>query len=159
MKPDGGSFIGSNGGNSGQVDDIKPREVSLQPTAATVQSQPTLLTSAPELDRGLIGSGSFVNEKKDKDQVGVEAEVEVKNGVAELELKLNAARAQIKLLEKEVESLVMNKSKVVDKEDGKRSDAVHQHLAALRQPSVDGYPPEVVLAVAGLVFIVTYLLF
>ncbi|KAI9319080.1 PapD-like protein [Dichotomocladium elegans] len=39
-------------------------------------------------------------------------------------------------------------------------DAVHQHLAALEKPQVpEGYPPQVVLVVAGLVFIFTYLFF
>ncbi|KAI9354155.1 PapD-like protein [Pilaira anomala] len=39
-------------------------------------------------------------------------------------------------------------------------DAVHQHLAALEKPrSVEGYPPQVVIAVAALVFIFTYLFF
>lgn len=39
-------------------------------------------------------------------------------------------------------------------------DAVHQHLAALEKPSpVEGYPPQVVMAVAALVFIFTYLFF
>lgn len=39
-------------------------------------------------------------------------------------------------------------------------DAVHQHLAQLEKPrSVEGYPPQVVLGVALLVFIFTYLFF
>lgn len=39
-------------------------------------------------------------------------------------------------------------------------DAVHQHLAALEKPRpIEGYPPQVVFAVAALVFIFTYLFF
>lgn len=39
-------------------------------------------------------------------------------------------------------------------------DAVHQHLAALETPkSVEGYPPQVVMGIALLVFIFTYLFF
>lgn len=39
-------------------------------------------------------------------------------------------------------------------------DAVHQHLAALETPRpTEGYPPQVVIGVAVLVFIVTYLFF
>lgn len=39
-------------------------------------------------------------------------------------------------------------------------DAVHQHLAALEKPHpTEGYPPQVVLGVAALVFIFTYLFF
>jgi hypothetical protein len=39
-------------------------------------------------------------------------------------------------------------------------DAVHQHLAQLEKPRpVEGYPPQVVLGVAVLVFIFTYLFF
>ncbi|KAI8146523.1 PapD-like protein [Fennellomyces sp. T-0311] len=39
-------------------------------------------------------------------------------------------------------------------------DAVHQHLAALEKPQLtEGYPPQVVLIVAAVVFVFTYLFF
>ena len=39
-------------------------------------------------------------------------------------------------------------------------DAVHQHLAALEKPRADeGYPPQVVMIVAAVVFIFTYMFF
>lgn len=88
-------------------------------------------------------------------------EVKTNNNDAELKLALE----KIKLLEQQLAEA--QTESVRARSNGRKLaatvqplDAVHQHLAALEKPSpVEGYPPQVVLAVAALVFIFTYIFF
>jgi hypothetical protein len=78
--------------------------------------------------------------------------------------ELKAANETIKQLQQQLEELQQLRSRG----NGGRKlastvqplDAVHQHLAALEKPRpTEGYPPQVVLGVAALVFVFTYLFF
>lgn len=82
--------------------------------------------------------------------------------------ELQSAREMIEQLRKQVTTLQKEQEGTGNGGKGSRKlastvqplDAVHQHLAALEKPNVtEGYPPQVVLAVAALVFVFTYLFF
>ncbi|KAG1055370.1 hypothetical protein G6F43_002666 [Rhizopus delemar] len=85
--------------------------------------------------------------------------------------RLREALETIKRLEKEIEQLKKSQDEGLRERKevvGGRKlaptvqplDAVHQHLAQLEKPrAVEGYPPQVMLGVAILVFIFTYLFF
>lgn len=67
-------------------------------------------------------------------------------------------QSEVAKLQKEVEAGAKPKHKLAP--TVQPQDAVHQHLAMLEKPHpTEGYPPHVVLAVASLVFIFTYLFF
>lgn len=76
------------------------------------------------------------------------------------EEELKKANEKIKRLEQQLNELSRNNNGRKLASTVQPLDAVHQHLAALEKPrSVEGYPPQVVIAVAALVFIFTYLFF
>lgn len=91
------------------------------------------------------------------------------------ERELKEALEKIKSLEKQLSELQLQQQEGLRARNSNTSntsggrklastvqplDAVHQHLAALEKPRADeGYPPQVVLIVAVLVFIFTYLFF
>ncbi|KAI8882900.1 VAMP-associated protein [Backusella circina FSU 941] len=92
---------------------------------------------------------------------------EKKNDVEQDELKI--ANETIKQLRQQLEELQQIRSRNNNSTTGggrklastvQPLDAVHQHLAALEKPRpTEGYPPQVVLGVAALVFVFTYLFF
>lgn len=81
--------------------------------------------------------------------------------------ELKEALEKIAKLEKELNNLKMEEGLRARNGGGRKLaptvqplDAVHQHLAALETPRpTEGYPPQVVMGVALLVFIFTYLFF
>lgn len=100
-------------------------------------------------------------------------DIVVPSGDNNKEKELKEALEKIKLLEKQLselqqgEGLRARSNNNTNTSGGRKLastvqplDAVHQHLAALEKPRADeGYPPQVVLIVAVLVFIFTYLFF
>ncbi|KAG0169479.1 phosphatidylinositol-binding protein scs2 [Apophysomyces sp. BC1034] len=86
----------------------------------------------------------------------------------EIEKKLSEAHATIGRLQQQLEQSEQSLRMRQNAANSARSvsatvqpsDAVHQHLAQLEKPhATEGYPPQIVLLVAALVFIVTYLFF
>ncbi|KAI8066133.1 PapD-like protein [Thamnidium elegans] len=104
-------------------------------------------------------------ETKPRSMPVVEKKSEIKKEV-DANKELNEALQKIKQLEQQL--IEAEKENIRSRSNNGRKlpatvqplDAVHQHLAALEKPSpTEGYPPQVVLAVAALVFIFTYLFF
>lgn len=97
------------------------------------------------------------------------------DATSQLMRELNQAQNTIAELQRQIAA---NQAKSAEEESGQRArsqaksssrpvassahpqDAVHQHLANLeRQKTMEGYPPQVVLIVAALIFVITYLFF
>ncbi|CAO3607996.1 unnamed protein product [Mucor hiemalis] len=96
------------------------------------------------------------------------APIQTPRDITTTDKELKEALEKIRQLEKQLSEIQKEEGLRVRNNNGGRKlastvqplDAVHQHLAALEKPRADeGYPPQVVLIVAVLVFIFTYLFF
>lgn len=132
--------------------ETKPRSmITTAPVAAAVPAAVAAPVSVP---------ATVVEEKEKEIKKNIVAAVNVNK-------ELNEALKKIKQLEQQLIEAEKENVRSRSNNNGRRLpatvqplDAVHQHLAALEKPrSTEGYPPQVVLAVAALVFIFTYIFF
>jgi hypothetical protein len=140
-------------------------------------TKPSSPLPVPAEDRSLNHADPSVLTKQQEEPVVALRQVEKQNRVNEDEKRqlrqaLDAAQQQITLLQRELEQskleaeglrLRQNASSADSRKlppNVQPSDAVHQHLAQLQKPHpVEGYPPQVVAIMCGVIFLFTYLFF
>ncbi|KAI7886326.1 PapD-like protein [Lichtheimia hyalospora FSU 10163] len=139
-----------------QAPEPKPRSMPAPVEKPIVDEKP-IIEEKPVINEQ--PSQPIVTEKKNHEEDGEKKK---------LEDELQSTRDLVEQLRKQVATLQKEQEATGNGGKGSRKlastvqplDAVHQHLAALEKPNVtEGYPPQVVLAVAALVFVFTYLFF
>ncbi|CDH55216.1 related to scs2-required for inositolmetabolism [Lichtheimia corymbifera JMRC:FSU:9682] len=142
-----------------QAPEPKPRSM---PAAAAPIEKPVVE------EKPIIEENPVTNEQPPQPIVTEKKHHEEDSEKKTLKDELQSAREMIEQLRKQVTTLQKEQEATGNGGKGSRKlastvqplDAVHQHLAALEKPNVtEGYPPQVVLAVAALVFVFTYLFF
>lgn len=134
------------------VPEPKPRSI---PAAAATTTTATPAT--PPAAAAPVSAAPTVNKKAVEDETIKELQDELRRA-RELIEKLQQENAGLQKIQKEADSAAKSGRKLSPTVHPQ--DAVHQHLAALEKPRpTEGYPPQVVLIVASLVFVFTYLFF
>ncbi|CEG76981.1 hypothetical protein RMATCC62417_11799 [Rhizopus microsporus] len=150
-----------------------PAPVQTTPAAATapeaVLTSPTTATTAS----ATTASATTASATTASATTAVEPQFDNKIQGSEDKKQLKEALEKIKRLEKEIEELKRLQDEGMRARNNNQTvggrklastvqplDAVHQHLAQLERPrAVEGYPPQVLMGVAILVFLFTYLFF
>lgn len=142
------------------VPEPKPRSIpaaAATTTTATPATPPPAAAAAPPAAAAPVSAAPTVNKKAVEDETIKELQDELRRA-RELIEKLQQENAGLQKIQKEADSAAKSGRKLSPTVHPQ--DAVHQHLAALEKPRpTEGYPPQVVLIVASLVFVFTYLFF
>ncbi|ORE01963.1 VAMP-associated protein [Rhizopus microsporus var. microsporus] len=142
-------------------------KLSIVPPPAPVQTTPAATTAS----EAVLTSPTTATTASAT--TAVEPQFDNKVQESEDKKQLKEALEKIKRLEKEIEELKRLQDEGMRARNNNQTvggrklastvqplDAVHQHLAQLERPrAVEGYPPQVLIGVAILVFLFTYLFF
>lgn len=145
---------------------------SIVPPSVPVRATPAAAT-APEVVLTSPTTATTVSATTASATTAVEPQFDNKVQENEDKKQLKEALEKIKRLEKEIEELKRLQDEGIRARNNNQTvggrklastvqplDAVHQHLAQLERPrAVEGYPPQVLMGVAILVFLFTYLFF
>ncbi|KAF7726261.1 phosphatidylinositol-binding protein scs2 [Apophysomyces ossiformis] len=122
--------------------------VEMVETIEATQTTPELVAAVSEQSPTIVQQEEETNEIKKKLS-------EAHATIGQLQRQLEQTQNNLRMRQNATQSVANNLSRTVQP-----SDAVHQHLTDLEKPqATEGYPPQIVLLVAVLVFIITYLFF
>ncbi|CEG71625.1 hypothetical protein RMATCC62417_07329 [Rhizopus microsporus] len=147
-------------------------KLSIVPPPAPVRATPAA-AAAPEVILTSPTTATTASATTASATTAVEPQFDNKVQKNEDKKQLKEALEKIKRLEKEIEELKRQQDEGIRARNNNQTvggrklastvqplDAVHQHLAQLERPrAVEGYPPQVLMGVAILVFLFTYLFF